>query len=116
MQENNKHNDIPNDDELLQYLQGNLTPEEANALEQEMAESNFVNDAMEGLQSFKNKTEITNYTTELKRQLKKQISTKKSRREKRKFKNNNIAIVAVAVILLLCIVAYLVIYYFRMKN
>ena len=44
----NQRDDLT-EEELLQYLQGNLTPEERNAVEQRLVSSDMMSDAEEGL-------------------------------------------------------------------
>ena len=118
MQENNKPFDENEDeavdnDGLLQYLTGGLDKDELHEFEKQMADSPFVDDAVEGLQAFKTKEHIQNYAAELNRQLQKQLQAKKSRREKRKLKSNSVTIIAIVVILVLCVLAYFVIHHYK---
>jgi hypothetical protein len=104
----NDNDDLQNDD-LLKYMQGNLSKDEQHKVEQQMADSDFVSDAVEGLESMKNKKSIEEYVDELNRQLHKQIETKKKRREKRKLKEYPWVTIAVIIVLGLCLLAYIVI-------
>jgi len=99
------------DEDLLKYVQGNISKDDQHKVERQMADSDFVNDAMEGLQSVRNKKSIDNYVEELNRNLQKQVSAKKQRKEKRKLKDQPWIIIAVVVVLGLCILAYAVIRY-----
>ena len=104
----NEDDDLRNDD-LLKYMQGELSKDDQHKVEKQMSNSDFVNDAVEGLQSIRNKKSIEQYVDELNRNLQKQVSTKKHRREKRKLKDHSWITIAVIVVLTLCIIAYVVI-------
>ena len=47
-----------NEEQLLNYINGKLTEEEANAFEKKMAGSSFINDGVEGLQQFSSPEKI----------------------------------------------------------
>ena len=64
----------PSENELIQYLQENLSPEEMHEIEMQMAESAFVNDAVEGLQAFQDKKNIAKLIQELNQELLKKTS------------------------------------------
>ncbi|MCZ2222636.1 MAG: hypothetical protein LC122_03290 [Chitinophagales bacterium] len=100
---------IPNDDDLMNYINNNLSSEKRHAIEMQMAENDFINDAVEGLEQFGNKQNIQNYVSEINHQLKKQTNKKRIRKHQRKLKSQQWLIVAIAIILLLCIVGYFVI-------
>lgn len=104
----NEHPEI--DPELMmQYLQGKLTPEQRHEVEKQLMEGEFEEEAMEGLQDFKDKEQIQ-YTVEaLNRDLKKRTEKKKKRRDKLKLPDQTLVIVAVVVVLLLVVVSYVVI-------
>ena len=70
----------PSENELIQYLKENLSPEEMHEIEMQMADSAFVNDAIEGLQAFQDKENIAKITQEINIELIKKTSKKKSRR------------------------------------
>ncbi len=106
----NEEDDL-RDDDLLKYLQGDISKDDHHKVERQMADSDFVNDAMEGLQNVRNKKSIDVYVEELNRNLKKQVSTKKKRNEKRKLKDQPWIVIAVVVVLGLCILTYAVIRY-----
>jgi hypothetical protein len=115
-------NDILNEDDnlrdedLLKYLQGDISKDDQHKVERQMADSDFVNDAMEGLQGVRNKKSIDQYVEELNRNLQKQVSAKKQRRDKRKLKDQPWIIVAVVVVLGLCILTYAVIRSYQKKT
>lgn len=110
------HDEDPRDEDLLRYLQGDVSREEAHRVERQMADSEFVNDAMEGLQNIRNKKSIDEYVDELNRNLQKQVVQKKQRREKRKLKDQPWIIIALVVVLALCVIGYAVIRYHQAQQ
>ena len=99
----NEHN------KLLQYLEGKLSVDEAHAFEQEMAESDLLNDAVEGLQQVKDASQINHYVVDLNKHLKEYTASKKKRRVNYKLQFNFWAIISIALILTLIVITYLVI-------
>lgn len=98
-----------NQEELLRYLEGNATPEERFAIEKQMADSDFLNDAVEGLQDFQDKKKLQQYAAQLNIQLRKQTAKEKKRKLKRGIKDQNWVLISIVTILLLCILGYQVI-------
>jgi hypothetical protein len=98
-------------EDLLKYLQGNASDEERFAVERQMAESDFVGDAVEGLQQFGNQQEMRKYVDDLNRQLQKYTSARSARKNKRRLKDNNWLIIAILGILLICVAGYLLIHF-----
>lgn len=103
----NSNKDIDNQ-KLMDYLSKKLSNAEEHDLEKMMADDEFMNDAVEGLQQFKNKSSIDTYTEQLNRSLQKQLAQKQQRREKRKLKEQPWILLAIITLLLLCIIAYMV--------
>ncbi len=103
------------EEELLRYLEGHASEEERFAVENMMAESAFVDDAVEGLQQFKNPGEIKESIEQLNRQLQKQTQKKNSRKKKRRIEPNHWIVIAILGILLLCIIGFLLIH-FQIKH
>ena len=102
-------------DELMRYLSGNATEEERYAIEKQMAGSSFIDEAVEGLQNFKDPAQVKEYVEQLNKQLQKQTAKKVSRKNKRKLKDQNWLIIAILAILLLCVTGFLLIH-FAMKH
>ncbi|MDP4150667.1 MAG: hypothetical protein Q8927_17935 [Bacteroidota bacterium] len=102
----NSNKDIDNQ-QLMDYLSGKLSGKERHEVELKMADSEFMNDAMEGLQDFGNKKDVQDYVDQLNGQLKKSLEKKKLRREKRRLKEHPSTYLAILLILLLCLVAFL---------
>ncbi|HEY4060528.1 MAG TPA: hypothetical protein VGM30_01440 [Puia sp.] len=104
----NSNKDIDNQ-QLMDYLSGQLSEEQRHAVERSMADSEFINDAIEGLQNIPDKKDVQVYVEELNAALQKSTQKKKQRRLKRRLKDQPWAYLAVILILLLCIIAYLVV-------
>jgi len=97
-----------NEEQLMNYVKGKSTGEGAHAVERKMAESPFVNDAVEGLQNFSSTEKINAYKKDINEQLHQKLEEKKSRRKK-VIGNLSWEIVAVIVIILLCLLAYVIV-------
>ena len=104
----NSNKDIDNQ-QLMDYLSGQLTGEQQHAVERSMADSEFMNDAVEGLQNIPNQKDLQTYVDELNTALQKSMQKKKQRRQKRRLKDEPWAYVAVILILLLCVIAYVLV-------
>ena len=104
----NANKDIDNQ-KLVDYLDGKLSEEEKHEVEAMMSDSNFMNDAMEGLEKIKDKKNIQVYIEQLNKDLQKQLEKKKKRLQKRRLKEYPWIYLAIILILLLCIVGYFVI-------
>ena len=102
--------DQVSEDELIKYLEGSLSEEEQHAFEKKTAGSGFTNDAVEGLQQFKNKQKLDEYVSQLNKNLHQQLTTRKQRIEKRRLKDNPWFLLSIIIILAICIIAYLVIH------
>ena len=94
---------------LLDYLNKNLSAAEAHEVEKQMANDEFMNDAVEGLENFKNKKDVSLLVQQLNSELKKQTEKKKAKKEKRKLKDQPWLYITIVTLLILVIVAYLVI-------
>lgn len=101
---------------LLNYLQGNLSPEERYEVERLMSDSNFTNDAIEGLQSIRNKKDLTHMVHELNKNLHQQLKERKRNKEKRKIKEEPWVYLAIIIILVLAVLSYIVIKRMQQKN
>jgi anti-sigma factor RsiW len=94
-----------NEAQLKKYLSGEANAEELHAVEKTMADDAFVNDAVEGLQSFSSEAKLDDYVTQLNKKLHQQLETPRERKKKRRIKDLSWVILAVIIILLLCILA-----------
>ncbi|HEY6979245.1 MAG TPA: hypothetical protein VH396_23275, partial [Chitinophagaceae bacterium] len=101
---------------LKKYVSGEASPEETHAVEKQMADSDFVNDAVEGLQTISSKQKLDDYVNQLNKNLHQHLVSKKQLKNKRRIKELFWVIVAAIVIVLLCILAYIVIKIQREKR
>lgn len=104
----NSNKDIDNQ-QLMDYLSGKLSDEQMHEIERSMADSEFLNDAVEGLQRIGNKKDMQSYVDELNAAMQKSLAKKKQRRLKRRLKEEPWGLLAVVLVILLCIVGYVVI-------
>jgi hypothetical protein len=105
-----------NEEQLKKYVSGETSPEEMHVVEKQMADSDFVNDAVEGLQAISSKQKLDDYVNQLNKNLHQHLISKKQIKNKRKIKYLLWIIVAVIIILLLCILTYIVIKMQREKQ
>jgi hypothetical protein len=105
----NSNKDIDNQ-KLMDYLSGKLSKQEQHELEKEMAGSEMMNDAVEGLKEIKDQQAIHSYVEQLNKGLQKQLQQKKARRQKRKLKDEPYIYLAIVLVLALIVIAYFVIH------
>ncbi|NCU05867.1 MAG: hypothetical protein GXC73_18020 [Chitinophagaceae bacterium] len=108
----NKRDDLT-EQELLQYLQGNLSPEERRAVEEKLADSEIMSDAEEGLRMADEK-KTNRAVADLNKQLSLQLQQQRRKRKQKPLPNQSLVIVTTFLVLVLIVLAYLVIY--KMKN
>ncbi len=96
-------------EKLLQYLNRHLTDDEQHAFEKQMNDDEFMNDAVEGLQSLEDKNKIADIVQQMNIGLKKQLDRKKKRKQKRKIAEQPLLLFSILLLLLLITIAYLVI-------
>lgn len=95
---------------LLRYLQGKMSEQEQHEIEKQMMGNDFEADALEGLQEFKNKKNISALVDQLNADLKRRTEKKKRFKEKMKLNLDSNLIIAIVIILLLIILSYFVIH------
>lgn len=101
--------DIDNQ-QLMDYLSGKLSGPALHEVERQMAGSEFINDAIEGLQHFENKKDIQAYVGQLNANLQKNLHKKKERRNRKRIKEYPWIYLAVILVLSLCCLAYYLIH------
>jgi anti-sigma factor RsiW len=104
----NNNKDIDNK-KLMDYLSGKLSAEEKHEMEKQMADSDFVNDAVEGLEEVKNKKDLSLFVEQLNTNLHKQLDKKKKRKQKRALKDQPWLYLAIIILLLLTVICFIVI-------
>ena len=103
----NSNKDIDNQ-KLMDYLAGKLSGDDKHQVEKWMNENEFVNEAMEGLQSVTEPEQVPLYIQQLNKQLSKELAQKTKRRSRKIEFNLTYAIIAVLIILMLAVVGYVV--------
>ncbi len=104
----NSNKDVDNQ-KLMDYLSHKLSAQESHELEKLMADDDFVNDAVEGLEQIGDTKKMTISVDELNRELQKQIAKKKNRKEKRKLKEQPWLYFTIVLILLLAAICYVLV-------
>jgi hypothetical protein len=94
---------------LMLYLQGKLSEEKKHEVEKILLQNEFEDEALEGLQEFKDKEQLQYMTEMLNRDLKKKTEKKKKRREKMQLKDQPWLYISILILLLLIVLSYLVI-------
>jgi hypothetical protein len=94
---------------LLLYLQNKLSAEKRHEVEKQLLGNEFADDAMEGLQSIKDKQQISYIVEMLNLDLKKKLDKKKLRREKMKIKDQPWLYISLLIFILLIVLTYVVI-------
>ena len=94
---------------LLLYLQGKLPEAQQHEVEKKLMQDEFNEDAMEGLQSVKDKEQLQYMVEMLNRDLKKKTGRKKQRREKMRYKDQPWLYVSLLILILLIALCYIVI-------
>ena len=94
---------------LLLYLQGKLSPEKKHALEKQLMEDESSNDAFEGLLEIRDKEQIQYMVEMLNRDLRKKTQQKKQRREKMRIKYQPWIYISILILLLLVALSYIAI-------
>jgi len=101
-----------NEEELMKYLEGKLTPAEQHALEHKMNNSAFINDAIEGLQQIPVPDKISTIKQQLNHQLYQNTKNKKKRIIRTNADIQQWIIIAVLSIIFLCAAGYLLIHFY----
>jgi len=94
---------------LLLYLQGKLSDDKKHEVEKQLLNNDFDEDAMDGLQEFKDKEQLQYMVEMLNRDLKKRTEKKKKRREKMKIKDQPWLYISIIILFILIVISYLVI-------
>jgi hypothetical protein len=104
----NSNKDIDNQ-KLMDYVSGKLSGMEKHEIEKSIIDSEFLNDAVEGLGNIQDKQKLQEYIEHLNKGLQNHLEKKKMRREKRRIKEYPWIYFTIALILLLCVIGYFVI-------
>jgi len=105
---NNSNKDIDNQ-KLMDYLSKQLSKQDSHELEKMMADDEFMNDAVEGLEQFSNVKKLPLSVEQLNRELQKQLAKKKGRKENRKIKDQPWVYFTIILLLLVTIICYVLV-------
>jgi len=94
---------------LLLYLQDKLPAEKKHEVEKTLAENEFANDALEGLQQIRDKKQIAYMVKMLNRDLKKKTEKKRQRRQKLQLKDQSWLYIVIFIFIILIILSYMII-------
>jgi hypothetical protein len=94
---------------LLRYLQGHLPADQQQELEAQLLDSDFESDALDGLQAFSDKRQLSHVVEQLNADLKKKTDKRRRRRAALQFKGDPGLWIAVLIILLLVVICFLVV-------
>lgn len=94
---------------LLLYLQGKLSEQQKHEVEKNLMKDEFNEEALEGLQEFKDKEQLQYMVEMLNRDLKKKTAKKKKRREKMQLKGQPWLYMSILILILLIVICYIVI-------
>ncbi|HET9057955.1 MAG TPA: hypothetical protein VFN30_14000 [Chitinophagaceae bacterium] len=103
--------DIDNQ-KLMDYLSGKLSGADANEVEKMLLDSDFANEAAEGLSMINEKNRLSRMIYELNANLKKQLKQKKKRRLRRKLKDQPVWAMMALIFFILVILCYIVIHFY----
>jgi predicted anti-sigma-YlaC factor YlaD len=92
---------------LLLYLQGKLSEEKKHEVEKHLLQSEFEEEALEGLEDFKDKEQLQYMVEMLNRDLKKKTEKKKKRREKMNIKDQPWLYISILILILLIALSYM---------
>ncbi len=95
---------------LMLYLQDKLSAEKKHEVEKQLVDSEFDDDALDGLKQIKDKQQIAYMVEMLNRDLKKKTEKKKQRREKLRLKEQPLLYVTIAILIALIVICYMVIH------
>jgi len=103
----NSNKDIDNQ-QLMDYLSNQLSKADSHAMEKDMVDDEFMNDAVEGLQKMEHPKDMQAFVEQLNNDLHKQIAKNKNRKEKRGLKEQPYTYVTIIIILILVVISFIV--------
>ncbi len=95
---------------LLNYLQGKLSAGQQHEVEKALLNDEFEAEALEGLQNFKEKQNISALVESLNIDLKKKTKKKKAWQQKREIKLDSWMLLTIVILLLLVVVSYIILH------
>lgn len=104
------NSDVIDENQLLAYLEGNLSSEEQFRIESILDADPFLNDAIDGLAEIKDKETIKQITAQINLQLKRNIKSRKEKRRSRRKLTEHSGWLYTLIVLLLAVLAWAVIH------
>src|SRR5688572_5133080 len=101
----NSNKDIDNQ-KLMDYIAGKLSAEEKHEVERWMADSQFMDDAVEGLEAVKNKARISDTVEQLNQDLLKKLEKKRNKKRKRQLKDSPWIYYAIVITLFIIVITW----------
>ena len=101
--------DIDNQ-KLIDYLSNKMSDKEKHDFEMQMADSDLLNDAAEGLALVKDQDKLQAFTDKLNADLRKRLEIKKKRRLKRTLKDQPWIYFTIVILLLLLVICFVIIW------
>lgn len=105
----NSNKDIDNQ-KLMDYLSDKLSAEDKHEFEKALVDSDLMNDAVEGLEKFKDKKELYSFVEQLNKNLKNQIEKKKTIKQKRQLKDMPWLYFSIIMIITIVLISFFVIW------
>jgi len=106
-------NGLPPDEQLLlQYLRGELSPEKKALLEQQLNDSEFEAEALEGLSQFTDHSLLPDYVNQINNRVSQKLK-QQGRRKRRPLPTLKWIYLSLFIILSLAILAYIVIHFLQ---
>lgn len=96
-------------EKLLAYLNKELPPKEAQAIEEKLAADEFEQSALEGLEAIRNKKNLDNITHQLNRELQKKIKKRNQQKNKGRLHHPPLILAVILIFLLLIVLTYWII-------
>ncbi|MFN8264502.1 MAG: hypothetical protein U0T11_00385 [Chitinophagaceae bacterium] len=96
------------EEQLLNYINGNLSPDEQRMVEEQLNNAGFLSDAEEGLALIENKDAIPTTVANINRRLTQQLQSRR-RRKRTPLPNMSLLILSTFLVLLLIVLAFIVI-------
>ena len=103
--------------QVIDYLKGDLEPATNQALEQQELEDEMMRDAMEGLREVNDTSRLEMIAREMNQTLQKKLATQKNKhKEVRKWKDQSWILLSIATVLLIVIICVLVMKYLKHRG
>jgi len=95
---------------LLRYLEGRLTPEKQQEIEAQLLDAEFEAEALEGLEQLSDKRKIKGIVEALNHDLKKKTAQRRARRRRLDLKLEPWLLIAIITVLILVIIGFIVVW------